>query len=57
MALMCIIETNLIRVGLHCISCYFHFNGYLKLYISNKTEHFSYKDGCGVHGCLCIETF
>ena len=31
------------------ISCYFHFNSSLKqLHISNKTEHFSYKGGCGI---------
>ena len=29
----------------------FHFNSHLKqLYISNKMEHFIYKDGCGAHG-------
>ena len=33
-----------------------HFNSLLKqLYISNKTEHFSYKGGFGVHGCKRIE--
>ena len=26
-------------------------------YISNKTKHFSYKSGCGMHGCTCIEVF
>ena len=45
----CIVETNLITVSFHCISCSFHFNSYLKqLYISNKMEHFSYKSGCGM---------
>ena len=24
------------------------------LYIGNKMIHFSYKDGCGVHGCVSI---
>ena len=28
---------------------------YSQLYMSNKTEHFSYKGGCGVHGCTRIE--
>ena len=37
------------------ISCSFLFNSYLKqLYISNKTEHFSNKSGCGV---MCTEAF
>ena len=26
-------------------------------YISNKTKRFSYKGGCGVHGCTRIEAF
>ena len=30
---------------------------YSQVYISNKMEHFSYKGGCGIHGCTCIETF
>ena len=35
-----------------------HFNNHLKqLYISNKMEHFIYKDGCGAHGHTCIEAF
>ena len=25
------------------------------LYLSNKTVHFSYKGGCGVHGCTRIK--
>ena len=55
-ALMHVIETNLIRVSYHCISHYFHYNGHLKqLYISNTTKHFSYKGGCGVCGQTCIE--
>ena len=29
----------------------------LGLYISKKMEHFSYKGGCGIHGCMHIETF
>ena len=35
-----VIETNLIGVATyHCVSCFFHFNSYLKqLYISNKME-------------------
>ena len=46
-AFMCIIETNLIRVSLHCISHYFHFNDCLKqLYLNDKKERVSYKDGC-----------
>ena len=40
---------NLIRVSYHYISHSFQFHGYLnQLYINNKTEHFSYKSGCGV---------
>ena len=32
-----------------CISLYFSCDNHLKqFYISNKTEHFSYKGGCGV---------
>ena len=35
-----------------------HFNSHLtQLYISNKTERFSYKDGCAMHGCMHIEMF
>ena len=35
-----------------------HFYSHLEqLYISNKTEHFSYKGGCGMHGRTRIETF
>ena len=46
-AFMRIIETNLIRVSLRCINRYFHFNNYLKqLYLNNKKERVSYKDGC-----------
>ena len=46
-AFMRIIETNLIRVSLHFISRSFHFNNYLKqLYLNNKMERVSYKDGC-----------
>ena len=34
------------------------FNSNLKqLYISNKAEHLSYKGGCGICGCTCIEDF
>ena len=34
------------------------FNSHLKQqHISNKTEHFSYKHECGVHGCMHIEMF
>ena len=53
--LKCVIETNLIRVSYRCKSHSFHFNSYLKqVYISNKTECFNYKGGCGV---TCIEAF
>ena len=35
-----------------------HFYNHLKqLYISNKTWHFSYKGGCDLHGCACIQMF
>ena len=34
----------------HCISHYFCFKSRLnQSYISNKTEHFSYKGGCDTH--------
>ena len=34
----------------------FHFYSHLKqLYMSNKTEHFSYKGGCGMDGCTHFE--
>ena len=32
-AVMCIVETNYIRVTWHCISCYFRFNNIKQLYI------------------------
>ena len=39
----------------HCIIHYFYFNSQIKpLYVSNKTECFSYRGGCGV---MCIEAF
>ena len=51
-----IIETNLIRVSYCYISYYFHFNiPFKQLYTSNKTEHFSYKGGCGGCGHMCIK--
>ena len=50
-----ILETSLITVSFHYISRSFHFNSYLKqLYLSDKTEHFSYKSECGM---TLIETF
>ena len=50
-----VIGPNLIRVSYHCISCYFHINSCLKqLYISSKTEHFSYNGGCGIHVLRCL---
>ena len=53
--LKCVIETSLITVSYHCINHSFHFNSYLKqLYISIKSEHFSYKSGCGM---MRIEAF
>ena len=45
-----IVETNLIGVSYHCKSwsCYFYFNCSLEqLYISKKTECFSYDGGYG----------
>ena len=30
---------------------------YKQLYLINKTEHFSYKGGCGVHEVTSIEVF
>ena len=36
----------------------FHSNFPFKwVYISSKTEHFSYKGGCGGHGHTCIVVF
>ena len=53
-----VVETNLIRVTYHCISCYFHFNiPFKQLYTSYKTECFNYKGGYGVHGLMHIEAF
>ena len=50
-----ILQTSLITVCLCYMNRSFHFNNYLKqLYISNKTEHFSYKSGCGM---MHIEAF
>ena len=35
-----------------------YFNSRLKqLHINSKTEHFSCKSGCGVHGRTCVEVF
>ena len=35
-----------------------HLHSHLKqLYISNKTERFSYKGGCGICEHTCIKTF
>ena len=34
------------------LHCYSHLK---QLYMSNKTERFSYKSGCGVHGRTHIE--
>ena len=43
-------QSNEIVLALY--SHYICFNSRLKqLYISNKTEHFIYKDGCGMRGC------
>ena len=54
--LKCVVETNLIRVSYCCISCSFHFNSYLKqLYISNKTERFSYKVDVVWRVLRCLE--
>ena len=36
---------------IHCSS------HYKQLYVSNKTEHFSYKGGCGISECMHIEMF
>ena len=51
-----VVETNLIRVSYYCISHFIHFNSSLKkLYISNKTERFSCKGGCGGHERASVE--
>ena len=35
-----------------------HFYNHVKqLYISNKKKHVSYKSGCDIHGCACIQMF
>ena len=35
-----------------------YFYSHLKQpYISNKTKRFSYKGGCGMHGCTRIDAF
>ena len=50
--------TNLIRASY--ITMYMpllHFNHLKQLYVSNKTEGFSYKGGCGVREHMCIEAF
>ena len=30
---------------------------YSELYINNRTEHFSYKGGCGMRGYVCVDAF
>ena len=51
-----VIETNLIRVSYHCISCYFCFNiSFKQLYTSSETECFSYKGGCGGRISRCLK--
>ena len=42
------VETSLITISFCFISHSFHFNSYLKQFISNKMEHFSNNNGCGV---------
>ena len=41
----------LYKLLLYCNSCL------KQLYVSNKTERFSNKDGCGIHGYTHIEVF
>ena len=50
-------QSNKSKLALHKPSI--HFSSCLKwLNVSNKTEHFSYKGECGVHGrCMRIKTF
>ena len=44
-----VVVTSLTTVSFCCVNCSFNFNSSLKqLHISNKTECFSYKSGCGV---------
>ena len=38
----------------HGLTHYFN-TPFKLLYTNNKTECFSYKGGCGVHGHMCIE--
>ena len=52
-----VVETNLIRVRYHCISCYLHFNIPFKNRYTQATkciEHFSYKGRCSVRVGLHI---
>ena len=42
-------QPNKSKLALYCVGCYFHFWSHLKqLYISNKMERFSCKDGYGI---------
>ena len=49
-----VVVTNLIRVSYCCITVNFPFK---QLYTSCKTEHFSYKGGCGARGYTYIKVF
>ena len=42
-----IIDSNVMRISCHCKARYFN-SHFKQLYISNNTERFSYKGGCGV---------
>ena len=55
--LKCVVETKFIRSSHRRISHEFTLSHLKPLHISNKTEHCSYKDVCGIHGCTCIDTF
>ena len=58
LAFIYVVETNPNKSKLALYKALIHCKIYLKqLYLSKKTEHFSYKGGCGVHERMYIEVF
>ena len=56
--LMCVVQTNLIRVSQHCISRYFHSNSHLiQLYVSNRIDHLVIKVGVACVGVVCVSRY
>ena len=49
-------QPNKSKLALHKLLPHFY-NHLKQLYISNKTECFSYEGGCGIHVRTLIETF